>query len=159
MLYLPINRSWIVSRWAQRVYFGCAIANLYLLAVLAGTQTAMVESGVASLAASPSAALLVKGLLWPGIIGTALLSIAMWYFWFTFDQSHWMKKALWFVVLFMGNCVGTSPLLRFCVSWERSTRRAGLNRTAPPTDCYAREGRCEEHRRPTPDRPSATIFP
>jgi hypothetical protein len=37
MLYRPIKRSWIVSRFAQRFYFGCALANLYLLAVLVGT--------------------------------------------------------------------------------------------------------------------------
>lgn len=123
MLYLPINRSWIVSRWAQRVYFVCAIANLSLLAVLAGTQTAMVESGVASLAASPAAALLVKGLLWPGIIGTALLSIAMWYFWFTFDQSHWRKKALWFAVLFLGIALG--PALYYVFAYRGNAALEG----------------------------------
>lgn len=73
MLYLPIKRSWILSRRAQRVYFVYALANFYLLAVWVGNRTAMVETGVGSLADFPAAALLVKVLLWPGILGTALL--------------------------------------------------------------------------------------
>jgi hypothetical protein len=123
MLYLPISRSWIVSRSAQRVYFVCAIANFYLLAVWVGTQTAMVESGVASLVPFPAAAQLVRALLWPGIAGTALLSIAMWYFWFTFDQSRWMKKALWFVILGLGFALG--PAIYYIFIYRRNAALEG----------------------------------
>jgi hypothetical protein len=52
MLYLPIKRSKILSRWAQRAYFGCAMATFYLLAILIGAQTAMM---VSSDARSPAA--------------------------------------------------------------------------------------------------------
>ena len=118
MLYLPIKRSWIVSRFAQRLYFGCALTNLYLFAVLVGTQTALAESSVSSLNESPAAVLLVKILLWPGVLGTGLLAVAMWYFWFTFDQSHWMKKACWFVVLFLGLTLG--PMLYYFFAYRRN---------------------------------------
>jgi len=47
-----------------------------------------------------TAALIVRLLLWPGLIGTALLSIAMWYFWVGFDDSGWLKKAIWFIPLY-----------------------------------------------------------
>jgi hypothetical protein len=40
----------------------------------------------------------------------------MWYFWFTFDQSHWIKKTLWFVVLFLGFAVG--PALYYILSYR-----------------------------------------
>ena len=118
MLYLPIKRGWIVSRGAQRLYSCCAIANLYLLAVLVGTRTAMAESGVWSLEDFPGARLLVKSLLWPGIIGTAILAIAMWYFWFTFDESPWGKKAFWFLILFFGFALG--PVLFYFFAYRKN---------------------------------------
>ena len=82
----------------------------------------MVESRVRSLAEAPATALLVKILLWPGILGTALLVIAMWYFWFAFDQSNWMKKALWFVVLFLSFLVG--PAFYYIFVYRRNVALA-----------------------------------
>jgi hypothetical protein len=123
MLYLPIKRSWIVSRWAQRVYFCCALANFYLVAVLAGSRVAVDASGLASLAEFPGTAWMVKILLFPGVLGTALLVVAMWYFWFTFDQSHWIKKTLWFAVLFPGFLVG--PALYHFFSYRRNAALEG----------------------------------
>lgn len=119
MLYLPINRSWIVSRSAQRVYAGCAIANFYLIAVFVGNQTARAENGVRWLPNFPAAAYLVKLLLWPGLIGTAVLAVAMWYFWFTFDPSPWATKTFWFLILFLGLALG--PLLYYIFSYRKSS--------------------------------------
>jgi hypothetical protein len=48
---------------------------------------------------TPSAAAILRPLLFPEILGTALLWVAMWYFWFSIDRSHFLKKALWFVAL------------------------------------------------------------
>jgi hypothetical protein len=116
MLYLPITRAWIVSRRAQRVYLYRAIANLYLFAVLVGTFSAMAASGIVFLA-DPSAALLVRILLWPGVVGAGILAIAMWYFWFSFDQSCWTKKACWFAVLILGLALG--PVLYYFFAYRR----------------------------------------
>jgi hypothetical protein len=91
------------------------MATFYLLAILSGAQTAMM---VSSDVPSPAATLLVRVLLWPGILGKAVLVVAMWYFWFNFDQSHWIKKALWFVILFLGFVVG--PALYYFFSYRRN---------------------------------------
>lgn len=50
---------------------------------------------------------LVKFLLFPEILGAALLWIAMWYFWFGFERSHYLLKALTFVLLFFFGPLGT----------------------------------------------------
>jgi len=105
MLYLPITRDWIVSWRAQRVYLCGAIANLYLFAVLVGTFSAMAASRMGFLA-DPSAGLLARILLWPGVVGAGILAIAMWYFWYSFDRSCWTKKACWFAVLILGLALG-----------------------------------------------------
>jgi hypothetical protein len=107
----------MVSRGAQRLYFVCALANLWLFAVLAGTAIAMSTSDVESIAEFPPTALLVRSLLWPGILGTAVLAIAMWYFWYSIDKSRWTKKALWLLVLFLGFILG--PLLYYFFAYRR----------------------------------------
>jgi len=132
MLYLPISREWMVSRGAQRLYLVCALANLWLFAVLAGTAIAMSESDVESFAGFASTALLVKSLLWPGVLGTAVLAVAMWYFWYSIDQSSWAKKALWFFVLFLGFMLG--PMLYYFFAYRRhpALDRAGWKTPRSP---------------------------
>jgi len=117
MLYLPITREWIVSRTAQRVYLGCALANLYLLAVLIGTFMAMAASDIVFLT-DPAAVRLVRALMWPGVLGAGTLAVAMWYFWYSFDQSHWPTRTLWFVVLILGLALG--PLIYYFFAYRRS---------------------------------------
>jgi len=41
----------------------------------------------------------------------------MWYFWYRFDQSHWMKKSLWFLVLFLRLMLGL--LLYYFFAYRR----------------------------------------
>ena len=106
MLYLPIRRGWIISRVASRLYFVCALAALSLFGVFIASVAASGAAGAPSLDAFPAAALVVRVLLWPGILGTALLSIAMWYFWFGFDNSGWISKAIWFVPLYVFLAIG-----------------------------------------------------
>ena len=106
MLHLPITRRRIVSLTCKGAYLGCAIANLWLCATRIGVGAALEMSGPNALAESPLAALLIKGLLWPGIVGRGLLRVAMWYFWFSFDHSGWVKRTIWFLVLFWGITVG-----------------------------------------------------
>src|SRR5438876_11742531 len=77
---------------------------------------ALASAGTKSFESSPAAALVVRFLLWPGMIGTALLCIAMWYFWFNFDDSSWFRKALWFIFLYFTVPVGPAVLLLSRVS-------------------------------------------
>src|SRR5216683_5374761 len=101
MLYLPITKDWIVSPLARRIYLGCAILAIALFGTLVAVSAAMVASGVRSLAGAPAVVSIVKMLLFPEVLGTAALSIAMWYFWFSFDRSSWIRKACWFPPLYL----------------------------------------------------------
>lgn len=73
-------------------------------------------TAVRSATLSPYAALVLRILLYPEIVGTALLWVAMLYFWFGFDHSHFLKKALWFLCLM---CMS----LRSTISWFTGVMR------------------------------------
>ncbi len=118
MLYLPISRSWIVSPRSQQVYFVCALLSLAMLAMIIGTLMAIATAGGNSFAVSPPVALVLRLLLWPCVMGTAVLSIAMWYFWFSFDDSSWLKKAFWFVLLYLVIVIG--PILYYFFVYRSS---------------------------------------
>ena len=119
MLYLPITKTWIVSAPARRVYFVCALAAFSLFGVLVESRAARTAAGAASFTNSPSAVLTVKLLLWSGILGSALLSVAMWYFWFGFDDSSWIKKAFWFLPLYFLLLLG--PACYYFLVYRRRT--------------------------------------
>jgi hypothetical protein len=119
MLYLPITRAWIVSPLARRSYLLCALLAVALFGTLVAVSAAMVASGVRSLAGAPAAVLTVKVLILPEVFGTAALSVAMWYFWFTFDRSSWAKKALWFPPLYFFPTMG--PALYYFFVYRRQT--------------------------------------
>jgi hypothetical protein len=117
MLYLLITKSWILSALASRVYFACALLAMALFGVLIATSIAVAVSGVRSLADVPSTLSLVKALIFPEVCGTALLSTAMWYFWFTFDRSSWKRKAFWFLPLYLLLPIG--PALYYFFVYRR----------------------------------------
>jgi hypothetical protein len=119
VLFLPISHNWLLSDTAQHVYLACAILTLALLATLAGTHAALGASGAEML--NSHARSIVRFLLLPEITGTALLWAAMWYFWFGFDQSHYVKKALFFVLLFLVVPLGT--LLYYFICYRRLVRQ------------------------------------
>jgi len=86
-----INRGFIVSRTAQRVYRLAAIASIAMFAMLFMLKMARrVPAGYFPI---------VKLILFAGVIGTALTMIAMEYFLFAFDKSSAFKKAFWFCVM------------------------------------------------------------
>ena len=105
MLYLPISRSWLFSTTARRIYFVSALLALALIATLLGVHMAMAVAGTRAL--TPSASTPVRMFLFPEIAGDAVLWVGMWYFWFGFDRSHYLKKAVWFVLLFFLAPFGT----------------------------------------------------
>jgi hypothetical protein len=100
MLYLPINKDWIVSPIARRIYFICALLAIALFGTLFSAIAALIASGTRSFADVPAAMFDVKALVLPEVLGTAVLSVAMWYFWFSFDRASWVRKALWLPPLY-----------------------------------------------------------
>lgn len=96
------------------------MADLYLFAVLIGSRIAF---GVSerSVKDVQAANVLVRALLWPGILGAGLLATAMWYFWFTFDPSPWMTKAFWFLVMSLSLTAG--PVFYYFFSYRKQVAR------------------------------------
>src|SRR5205807_2453734 len=91
MLYLPISRNWLVSRTAHRVYIGCSVLSVALAATIMAVRAGLAAARFSAL--TPDAAAIVRLLLFPEIVGAALLWVGMRY------RSHFLKKALWFVAL------------------------------------------------------------
>ena len=98
MLILPITRSWICSSLARKLYTACAVLALALIEMSVGTRAAQQVIGTKTL--PPLTAGVLRIVPIPEVVGVALLWVAMWYFWFGFDRSHWFKRALWFLLLF-----------------------------------------------------------
>lgn len=95
MLVLPISRSWLFSKTAQRAYLVAALLVIAWFGTRIAIHAAMSSAGRTEL--STSAALLVRVLLYPEIVGSALLWVGMLYF--SFDQTDFMKRAVWFLIL------------------------------------------------------------
>jgi hypothetical protein len=100
------------------VYLVCAILVVAFFGAIVAIFLAMGFSGVNSLSAFPLALGFARVVLLPGIIGSATLSVAMWYFWFNFDQSSWAKKTLWAVALYLFIPIG--PALYYFFVYLRS---------------------------------------
>jgi hypothetical protein len=89
--YYYINKEWIVSPTARRIYqiAACLSLALFFMLVIVRVTGAIPEALVP----------LVKPLLFAGVLGTATTIIAMEYFLFGFDKSSGMKKVFWFGVM------------------------------------------------------------
>lgn len=86
-----INKEWMVSTTAQRVYRLAASISLALFVFLATAKfTGPVRESLV-----PIAGLFLR----VGVLGAALTMVAMEYFLFGFDDSPAMKKVLWFCVM------------------------------------------------------------
>src|SRR5947208_16302325 len=101
MLYLPISRNWIVSRIAVRTYFICALTALSLCGVIIASRLALGSAGFGSFESTSTAALFVRCLVLPGILGTAMLCIAMGYLWFNFEDSGVLRTQVWCSLLYL----------------------------------------------------------
>jgi hypothetical protein len=89
--YYYINKEWMLSSTAQRIYRVAASLSLALFFMLVALR---------SVPEIPNALLpVVKPLLLAGVLGTATTMVAMEYFLFGFDSSSASKKALWFCVM------------------------------------------------------------
>src|SRR4030088_2121657 len=97
MIYVSISRSWLFSRAAQRVYFVCVLLDLALLATRIGIIAAVTVARVSML--PPVTLLIVRILLFPEVVGSALLLVGMSYCWFGFDRARYRSRLLWYVLV------------------------------------------------------------
>jgi len=108
-----------------------ALMALALVATMIAVHGAMSAAGTGAL--NSSAASLVRTLLFPEIVGSAVLWAGMWYFWFSFDHSHYLHKAMWFAFLFFLVPAGTVAYY-FLVYRRRLgtvTTKSGLSISSP----------------------------
>jgi hypothetical protein len=89
--YEYINKEWIVSPMARRVY---RVSACLSIALLLWWWIVLYLGGVPSLLA-PLARLLV----FAGVLGAGITLIGMEYFLFRFDDSHPLKQMVWFCIL------------------------------------------------------------
>jgi hypothetical protein len=90
--YEYINKEWIVSPSAGRIYRISAVLSLILFVVWLG---ALSQQG----RIPPDITPLSRLLLLAGVLGAAITLIGMEYFLFRFDTSHPLKQILWFVIM------------------------------------------------------------
>jgi len=101
-----INREFIVSTTARKIYCTAASASLGLFVLLLSLKiVGRVPQGFLPI---------VNILLLAGVIGTAVTLVAMEYFLFGFDTSPMVKKAFWFCVMLKIPLLG-APLYCFLV--------------------------------------------
>jgi hypothetical protein len=84
--YEYINKEWIVSPTARRVYRTAAVVSLTIYFTVA----AILVNGPTPL---------LKQLLFLGVVATALIIVGMEFFLFRFDDSRWWKQIFWFCVM------------------------------------------------------------
>ncbi len=114
MLILPISRSWMVSQTARRVYLVCAILTIALIVTWVALN--LMLQGLLPM----KAMIVLEVVLIPEVFGTALLWVAMFYFWFGFDPSPWLVRAIWIVLLY---CLAPfSPALYYFFVYRKVAR-------------------------------------
>ncbi len=124
-----LSEEWMLSPIARRVYLICAVCSIYFFGLRIGVTSAIRTAGANELSGWLSITLRISFL--PGIVGTATLWIAMWYFWLRFDNSHWAKRAAWFVLLFF---VPIGPIAYYLVVYRRADFSQHADRTTRALD-------------------------
>jgi hypothetical protein len=89
--YEYINKEWIVSSTARRVYRASAALSI---ALFFGWWAILFFGGIPSIIAP-----LVKLLLLAGVLGAGTAFVGMEFFLFRFDDSHPLKQVVWFFVM------------------------------------------------------------
>jgi len=89
--YEYINKEWIVSPTALRVY---RVSAYLSIALLLGWWIVLFEGGIPAPIAP-----VAKLLLFAGVLGAGITLVGMEYFLFRFDDSHPLKQVAWFCVM------------------------------------------------------------
>jgi hypothetical protein len=90
--YDYINREWIVSATAYRVYRLAAWLSMLLFCVWSYVLTQEIP---------PIYAPMTRILVLAGVIGAGTVFVGMEYFLFRFDDSHALKQIAWFCVMLL----------------------------------------------------------
>jgi hypothetical protein len=112
-----VSESWLISPTAKKVYVASAVLTVFFFGVLMTIVFAAALAG-GTLAQAPLLASVLKALLFISLMGTALLWIGMWYFWYRFHPGSDMSKALWAAIILVSGPVGA--LLYFLAVYLRS---------------------------------------
>lgn len=89
--YEYINKEWIVSATARRVYLTSASLSV---ALFLGWWTILVVGGIPETIAPVARLLLLAG-----VLGAGITFVGMEFFLFRFDDSHPLKQTVWLLVL------------------------------------------------------------
>jgi hypothetical protein len=108
--YYYINRSWIVSGAARRIYRVAASLSLVLFLLLFEVKL----KGTVPTLLLP----VLKPILLAGVLGAATTMVAMEYFLLGFDNSSALKKVFWFCVMLLPPL---GPALYCFLVYSRST--------------------------------------
>jgi len=89
--YYYINKEWILSATARRIYRISASLSLMLFLILWAVKM--------HVPVPPGVLPILRPLLFAGVVGAAITMVAMEYFFFGFDNTAIWKKILWFFAL------------------------------------------------------------
>jgi len=103
----------------RRIYWDAHWQNLALHAVRMGTRLAVQARGAGSVAESPLAVTIVKGLLWPGTVGTGLWYVGEVVFLVSFRPFPMDEAGDLVAFLAWGNSGRSRPLLLPRISQSR----------------------------------------
>jgi hypothetical protein len=122
---LHVSESWLISTTAKRVYVAAALLTVFFFALLLTIIfVAIAEAG--SLPQLPLLAVFLRGLLFLGVLGNAVLWVGMWYFWFRYHPNDGMSKALWAGLFLILGSIGS--LIYFLLVYLRAPEvRASAN--------------------------------
>lgn len=89
--YEYINKEWIVSPTARRVYRSAAVLSfMVFLPVIAVLFPGKIPASIPPI---------LRSLLLIGVLGTAITAIGMEYFLLRFDKSYALKQLFWFCAI------------------------------------------------------------
>ena len=106
--YEYINKEWIISRTARRVYRLAAILSLVLFLIMVAQLVGEVPSVLGPV---------LKPLLLAGILGAGITAVGMEFYLFRFDDSHPLKQIFWFCAMFF---VPLGPALYCLIVYSHS---------------------------------------
>ena len=107
--YEYINKEWIVSPTARRVYRSSAALSLAFFLVLV---VILLPFGILGMLRP-----ILNPLLLIGVVSSAITVVGMEYFLFRFDDSHPLMQVFWFVVMIF---IPLGPALYCFIVYSRS---------------------------------------